>query len=72
MNNARGFIFSREWLLFVLTRQLVLHLMSSDIEELVIPLLVDSVGRNDGVKNKFCDIFFRAQQTKEVHESQTM
>ena len=33
---------------------------------------VDSVGRNDGVKNKFCDIFFRAQQTKEVHESQTM
>ena len=46
--------------------------MSSDIEELVIPLLVDSVGRNDGVKNKFCDIFFRAQQTKEVHESQTM
>ena len=72
MNKARGFIFSREWLLFVLTRQLVLHLMSSDIEELVISLLVDSVGRNDGVKNKFCDIFFRAQQTKKVHESQTM
>ena len=46
--------------------------MSSDIEELVISLLVDSVGRNDGVKNKFCDIFFRAQQTKKVHESQTM
>ena len=27
---------------------------------------VDSVGRNDGVKNKFCDICFRAQQTREV------
>ena len=23
-------------------------------------------GRNDGVKNKFCDICFRAQQTREV------
>ncbi|RVW93947.1 hypothetical protein CK203_034086 [Vitis vinifera] len=34
-----GFIFSREWLLFVLTRQLVLRLMSSGIEEWVIPLL---------------------------------
>ena len=27
---------------------------------------VDSVGGNDGVKNKFCDICFRAQQTREV------
>ena len=27
---------------------------------------VDSVGRNDGVKNKFCDICFRAQQTREM------
>ena len=27
---------------------------------------VDSVGRNDGVKNKFCDICFRTQQTREV------
>ena len=27
---------------------------------------VDSIGRNDGVKNKFCDICFRAQQTREV------
>ena len=27
---------------------------------------VDSVGKNDGVKNKFFDICFRAQQTREV------
>ena len=27
---------------------------------------VDNVGRNDGVKNKFYDICFRAQQTREV------
>ena len=27
---------------------------------------VYSVGKNDGVKNKFCDICFRAQQTREV------
>ena len=27
---------------------------------------VDSVGGNDGVKNKFCDICFTAQQTREA------
>ncbi|KAL6339319.1 hypothetical protein AAG906_028042 [Vitis piasezkii] len=36
---CKGFIFSRECLLFVLTRQLILCLMSSGIEEWGIPLL---------------------------------
>ena len=38
--------------------------LSSRVVDLIYE--VDSVGRNDGAKNKFCDICFRAQQTREV------